>query len=287
MILVAGATGSLGGSIVHALLRRGDEVRGLVRPGSDAASHTAAGMEVATGDLRDPASLAGACDGVRTIISTASATRRGDDSPESVDGRGNENLIRAAQGAGVDHFILISTVGASADSPVPAFRAKAAAEAALRDSGIDFTIFQANAFMDVWFGMLIEMPIGNGMPVTLVGESKRRHSFIAERDIVAFVLAATTNPAARNATLAIGGPEAVTFRDVVSAYEAALGRAITVRSVPPGAPIPGLPEPVWGIAAGLESFDTIIPMEETAQAWGVELTSVGAFAARSPAAAAE
>lgn len=285
MILVAGATGSLGGKIVHDLIERGDAVRALVRPGSDHAQLRDAGASIAVGDLRDPATLEEACRGVTTVVSTASATRRSDDTPENVDARGTRNLIDAARNAGVDHFILVSTIGASPESPVPAFRAKGMAESYLRDSGIDYTIIQPDAFMDVWFGMLIEAPASREEPVTLVGESRRRHSFVAERDVASFVLSATRNPAARNATLVIGGPAPVTLVEAVRAYEAAAGRSIAIRSVAPGEEIPGLPEPVWGIAAALETYDSPIPMEETARTYDVEQTSVLEFAVRSRLAA--
>lgn len=148
---------------------------------------------------------------------------------------------------------------------------------------MDYTIIQANAFMDVWFPMLIEMPVSNGQPVTVVGESRRRHAFVAERDVAAFaVVAAVGHPAAQNATLAIGGPEAATLRDVVRAYEAALGRSIAVRSVAPGDPIPGLPEQVWGFAAALESFDSPVPMEETCRQFGVSLSNLRDFTHSTP-----
>jgi NADH dehydrogenase len=281
MILVAGATGSLGSKIVAGLLDQGEEARCLVRAGSNYEALEKAGASIAVGDLRDPASLETACRGVDVVISTASATRRSDDTPENVDQKGNQNLFAAARKAGVPHSIMISTIAASPQSPVPAFRAKAAAEEALRSSGMDYTILQANAFMDIWFGMLIEQPIAAGQPVTLVGESRRRHSFIAERDVAAFAIAATKHAAARNTTLVLGGPTPVTFKDVVRAYEAALGRTIPVRSVAPGDPIPGVHELAWGIAAALETFDSTIPMDETARTYGVSLTTAHGFAAGS------
>jgi len=278
MILVAGATGAVGGTIVRDLLAKGESVRALVRPATDPDGLAAAGADIVRGDLRDPATLVDACEGVSVVISTASATSRTDDTPENVDARGNANLIDAARDAGVRHFVLISSVGASPDSPAPAFRAKAAAEAHLRASGLDYTILQPTPHMDVWFGMLIEMPLSMGQPVTLVGESRGRHSFIAQRDVAAFTELSADQPAARNATLVIGGPAAITFRDVVRAYEKALGRPIPVRSVAPGEPIPGVPEPVWGIAAALESFDTMIPMDDLARTFGVRLTSASELA---------
>jgi NADH dehydrogenase len=278
MLLVVGATGSLGTRITKGLLEQGRPVRVLVRPESDHAALAGAGAEVAIGNLKDPASLERACRGVETVITTASASRRGDDSIENVDLRGNVNLIDAASLAGVRHLILTSTLGASESSPVPLFRAKAAAEARLQVSGMTWTVLQPNAFMDVWFGMLIEMPLFSGQPVTLVGESRRRHAFITEQDVAAFAIAAVDQPAARNATLVIGGPEALTLRDVVRAYEDAGAPQRPIRSVAPGEPIPGLPEPIWGLAAWLESFDSPVPMELTARTYGVRLTSAAAFA---------
>jgi NADH dehydrogenase len=281
MILVAGATGSLGGKIVSGLLEQGESVRCLVRVGSNGERLAASGAEISRGDLREPATLQAACEGVKLVISTASATNRADDTPDHVDDEGNRNLIAAAGKAGSNHLILVSTLGARLDSPVPAFRAKASAEAHLRASGLTYTVLQPNMFMDVWFGMLIEAPVAMDRPVTLVGESRRCHSFIAERDVAAFAIAATRNPAARNTTLVIGGPEAVSFTDAVLAYEQVLGRSIAIQRVEPGQPIPGVPEPVWGIAAASETFDSPIPMTELARQFEIRLTTIRDHAAGS------
>jgi uncharacterized protein YbjT (DUF2867 family) len=278
VILVAGATGSLGGRIATGLLERGQKVRALVRATSHIDALRSAGAEIAGGDLRDPQSLELACRDIDLVIATASASKRGDDTIDNVDLRGNQHLIDAASRAGVRHLIFTSTVGASASSPVPLFRAKAAAEAHLRASGMTWTVLQPNAFMDVWFAMLIEPSVLSGQPVTLVGESRRRHSFVAERDVAAFAIAAAGHPAARNATITIGGPEALTLTDVVRAYEEAAGRSIPIRRVAPGEPLPGLPELVWGLAANFEQYDSDIPMEQTARTFGIPLTTVRAFA---------
>jgi NADH dehydrogenase len=286
MILVVGATGSLGGRVARGLLERGAAVRAMARATSDVTALEEAGAAVIRGNLKEPDSLARACRGVETVITTASMSRRGDDSIENVDLEGNRQLIEAAAAAGVRHLIFTSTLGASEASPLPLFRAKAAAEARLKASGMDWTILQPNAFMDVWFGMLIEMPLFSGQPVTLVGESRRRHSFVAEQDVARFAIAATDHPAARNATIAIGGPAAITLLDAVRAYEGAAGRPVEIRRVAPGEPIPGLPDMVAGLAANLETYDSPIPMDDTARTYGVPLTSVGAFARERLAAAA-
>jgi NADH dehydrogenase len=130
------------------------------------------------------------------------------------------------------------------------------------------------------------MPILSGQPVTLVGESRRRHSFIAEQDVAAFARAAVRNDGDSD-TVLLGGPEGVTFRDAVRAYEEAIGRAIEVRSVAPGEPLPGLPAHVSALAASFESFDNIVPMDELAARYEVALTSIRRFAAwRAPVLAA-
>ena len=282
MELVVGATGSLGGKIVRELVRRGGPVRALARHADRAASLETAGAEVLLGNLKDPATLLPACRGVDVVVSTASASNRSDDTPENVDLRGNRLLIDAAREAGVRRFVFISTLGATDDSPVAVFRAKAGTEAHLRASGMEHVILQPAAFMDVWFGMLIEGPVLSGQPVTLVGESTHRHAFIAEEDVAQFAAAAARGPRNESMTVPLGGPEAVTWLQVVEAYEEAIGRAIPVRSVPPGAPIPGAPELVWGIAAAFETYESIIPMQDTCALFGVSLTSVREFARKSP-----
>ena len=272
MFLISGSTGSLGRQIVQELLTRGHPVRALVRDPSQRDALEAAGAEVVRGNLRDPASLDRACQGVEVVISTASATRREDDTVENVDMRGTQNLVDAARRAGARRFVFVSTNGASPESPVPVFRAKAAAEAHIIASGLEYVILQPEAFMDVWFGMLIEMPMAQGMPITLVGESRQRHSFIAQRDVARFAAAAALAPGAPRETVVLGGPAAVTFREVAEAYAAAAGRPLAIRSVAPGEPIPGLPPVVWGIAAGLESYGSEVPMEAAIRRFDVRPT---------------
>jgi uncharacterized protein YbjT (DUF2867 family) len=282
VILVVGATGSLGGSIARRLLEQGQQVRVLVRTGSDAKVLTELGAELAAGDLKDRASLDAACQDIETVITTAnSALRGGDDNPETVEDKGNRQLIDSAEAAGVDHFVFVSTLGASASSPVPFMAGKGKAEEHLRASRVRYTILEPNLYMDVWLSMLFGMPLSEGLPITLVGDGLRKHSFIARGDVRAFALAVVGHPAASNQTLMLGGPQALSFRDVVATYERVLGRPLEVRHVKAGGPLPGAPEFVGQMLAALDTFDSPIPMDETARIFGVQLTSVDEFARRS------
>jgi uncharacterized protein YbjT (DUF2867 family) len=290
MIVVIGATGIVGGMITRQLLERGKEVRILVRRDSpssqlvqqglatSAESLIEAGAQPVHGDLRDRASLDAAVDGVETVISTAnSAMRGGADNPQSVDLEGNRNLIEAARDASVEDYVFISLLGADPNHPAPYMQAKAQSESALQESGMEYTILAPTAFMEVWPAMVVGMPALQGQPVTLVGEGRRRHSFISNRDVAAFAVAAVDHPAARNQYLAIGGPEPLSWRDVVATYERVLGRSISVEYVAAGEPVPGLPDPMPALLAGMETYDSVVEMEETSSTFDVPLTTLETF----------
>jgi uncharacterized protein YbjT (DUF2867 family) len=290
MILVVGATGVVGGMVTRRLLDEDKEVRILVRrdsPSSQLVQHGLAtsaesliesGAHPVHGDLRDLASLDAALEGVDKVISTAnSAGRGGADNPQSVDLDGNRNLIEAAREAGIGHFVFVSLIGADPDHPSPFVRAKAQSETALRESGMDHTIIAPTAFMELWVAMVVGMPALQDRPVTLVGEGRRRHSFVSNRDVAAFAVATLDNPAARNEYLAIGGPEALSWRDVIATYERVLGRQIPVEFVAMGEPVPGLPDPMPQMMAGMETYDSAIEMGETSRVFGVELTTLETF----------
>lgn len=274
MILVAGATGFLGGLIVDRLLAKGEKVRALVRTGS---AFDRSGVEIARGDMKDAASLDAACRGVEAVISTAnSAQRGGDDNPATVDLQGNVNLIDAAKKAGVRQFIFISVSTADPASPVPLFAAKAKAEDHLRRSGVTWTIIAPHIFMDVWFRHIIVNAVNGDRPVPLVAGGQKRHSFIAANDVADFAVAALRHPAAQNQRIVLGGPAAMSWTDVVAASSEIVGRKLPIESVQPGSPIPGLPPPanlvVGNLMTGLEQQDVVIDTRETAKTFGVSLT---------------
>lgn len=293
MILVVGATGILGGKITQRLLNQGKEVRILVRHNSPAEqmalqrmatapqSLIDSGAQPVYGDLKERASLDAACDGIETVITTAnSAMRGGEDSVDTVDRAGNHNLIAAAKAAGVKHFIFTSFLGASPNNPVPLFQAKAETEAALLESGMPYTILAPNFFLESWVGMVIGIPLQTRRPVTLVGEGQRLHSLISVEDVADFAVAAIGHPAAVNQRLILGGPEPISWRGIVDTFGEVLGQQLPVQLVSPGELIPGLPELVPPVLAAMETYDSPIPMEKTAQTFGVAQTQLVTFVRR-------
>jgi len=278
MILVVGATGQLGGTIAHMLLERERPVRVLVRPGSDYSEVAAAGAEAVTGDLKDPASLVAACQGVDAVITTANATARsGDDTIESVDRVGNRSLVDAAAAAGVGRFVFISALGASPDHPMALLRAKGETEQHLRDTAMEWTVLQPNLFFDKLPMAVVGGPALAGQPVTLVGEGRRRHSMVAMRAAAAYAVAALDRDDAADQTLVIGGPQAVSWRDIVAEFAQALGTDVPVRTVAPGQPVPGMPDFLTGLLAALETYDSPIDSSALAAAYGIRPTTLAEF----------
>lgn len=275
MILVVGATGQLGGLIARSLMDGGFQVRILVRAGSAHEALEAAGAHPVTGDLKDPASLVAACAGVDTVVTTAnSSARGGEDTVESVDRLGNRNLIEAAARAGVGRFIFVSNLGASPDSPNPFMAAKGESEQLLRSSGMSWTILQPNLFMDKLPVLVVGLPALAGRPVTLVGEGRRVHSLVALIDVAQYVLAAVEHPERDGQVLVIGGPEPVSWRDVVAAFEQELRHPIPVHTVPPGQPIEGMPDLLTGFLALLETYDSRLDMDGMPARYGVVPTTL-------------
>jgi NADH dehydrogenase len=275
MILVVGSTGTLGGLITRRLLEQGREVRILVRPASDHAALVEAGAKPVVGDLKDPASVRRAVEGVDTVITTAnSAQRGGEDNAETVDRDGNATLIDAARDAGVKQFIFTSAIGSTPDSPIPFVAAKGMSEQRLRASGMTFTILAPTPYMEVWLGMVVLGPMFEGREVTYVGDGTKRHSMVAIDDVASFAVAALDHPDARNAYLAIAGPTSFSWRDAVASVERATRRRLDQRGLPPGDPVPGLPDAVQGLVTLLGTTEIQLDASDTARRFGVRQTTL-------------
>src|SRR5205085_11739674 len=118
--------------------------RSLVRC-SEGDMHLASlGVELATGDVTDPASLAAAADGCTHVVHLVAILTGKPHDFERVMTRGTQNVIAAAKSAGVQRFVLMSALGTTATTKdvVPYFGAKFAMEQDTIMSGLEHTIFR-------------------------------------------------------------------------------------------------------------------------------------------------
>lgn len=231
--LVAGSTGTVGGLVAEWLAAHGP-VRALVRPTSDPgrrAALAAAGAELVTGDLKDRESLDRACHGVRTVVTTVSTTLSSQpgDSIDTVDRRGQLDLVDAAEAAGVEHIVLLSFCEQPVESPLQ--DAKRAVEDRLTTGRAAWTVLRPTMFAESWLGPALGFDHGQRR-VRLLGDGTVPHHYITVPDVAGYVAGAVGNSRAHNRVFDLGGLRALSARDAVGIFERVTGARFEVESVP-------------------------------------------------------
>ncbi|MFP3466499.1 SDR family oxidoreductase [Leifsonia sp. SIMBA_070] len=205
-ILVTGGTGTIGQRVVPLLLAAGEDVRILTRhPGQDAP-----GVEHRQGDIVAGTGLVEALAGVRTVLHLAGGPK-GDEVA-------TRNLAEAARAAGVDHLVVISVVAADR-VPVGYYRAKAASERAVAESGVPWTVLRAAQLHE------FVLPVIRGLarlPLTPVPRGLRVEPVHVEEVAARLVEVTLGDPAGRVPDIA--GPEVLDIPHLLDAYTEPHGR---------------------------------------------------------------
>jgi uncharacterized protein YbjT (DUF2867 family) len=286
MNLIVGATGLVGGEICRRLAADRKAVRALVRPTGDASridELRAAGVDLATGDLKDPASIQAACAGATAVLSTASSvlSRQPGDTIDGVDRLGQLQLVEAAKSAGVKHFVYVSFSPMAEDFALQ--RAKRAVEQALVASGMTYTILRPTFLMEIWLSPALGFDVA-ARRARIYGTGENPISWISFPNVAEFAVRSLETAAARNATFALGGAEALTPLEVVRIFEELGGAPFTVEYVMEAVLRMGkesarraLDEAFAALSLGYSHGDTI-DMRATLEAMPVRLVGVREYA---------
>ncbi|HEX7058237.1 MAG TPA: NAD(P)H-binding protein [Solirubrobacterales bacterium] len=226
MLLLTGATGSIGSRLLPRLLEGGEDVRCLVREPRRLGERRV-DVQIALGDLgemSDPYLVRQALRGVDTVIHLAATIR--DQPPrriEELNGLATVRLLRAAERSGVRRFVFFSALNASAAQRTRFFRAKWLAERAVTSSRLETTVFAPSIVYDhsdPWVTLLRRFSFLPVMPVS--GEGQARFQPIWADDVARCVIAALDRES--KARYELAGPQTLTYDEMSDLVSRVAGR---------------------------------------------------------------
>ena len=226
-VLVTGATGQQGGSVIRALAAKGHNIRALVRSKDSAGDLAARGVELALGDYDDAASLAAALDGIDTLFAVTTPFAGG----VETEIRQGKALVDAAVKAAVSHVVYSSVGDADKSTGIPHFDSKFGIEKALRASGLAWTITAPAYFYDNLVSPWTAPDLKNGVFGMALAPTKPLKQ-ISVRDIGRFnAHVIDQREPFLGQRIDIAGDE-LTGPEMVAAVSAATGKTITYQEQP-------------------------------------------------------
>jgi len=226
-ILVAGASGYLGGFVAQEYKSRGHFVRALARsPGK--LDHMKRMLDdIVKGEITQPDTISGVCDGIDVVFSSVGITRQKDKLTfRDVDYQGNKNLLGVAQRAGVRKFIYVSVFNGPNLLHLDIVKAHEDFVAELKASGTDYAVIRPTGYfsdMGDFFNMA-----ARGR-VYLLGDGQNRVNPIHGADL-AGVCADAVEDVGQEVNA--GGPEIFSWREIAELAFDALNRPVKITSLP-------------------------------------------------------
>ena len=225
-IAMTGATGYVGTEVLAKLLRRDHEVRALVRRPDRAGPLGDLGVELVAGGLDSAEALGALVAGTDAVVHLVGIiAESGRQTFDAVHVRGTQALLAAARQAGVSLFVHMSALGARGDSTATKYhQSKWQAEEAVRGSALPHVVLRpsiiagpGNAAIGMMVNLLRFSPV-----VPVIGDGRYEMQPVWIGDVAEVFARALERPDLRG-TFELGGPEHLTYHQVLDHLEAALG----------------------------------------------------------------
>ena len=235
-VFVTGSTGFVGNHVLHELVEKGHQVRALVRPGSEHKLKRPDEVETIPGTVEEVADLTQGmqgCDAVIHLVGIIRAFPSKDITFERMHTEATANVIEAAKEAEVPQLLHMSALGAREDGSTPYLRTKFAAEELVRQSGLNYTIFRPSLIFGrggdaiTMFGDMVKKYV-----VPIIGDGQYRFQPVSVTTIAQGFEKALDPETAKEQTLDVGGPDNVTFDEIMDTLAQVMGKSIVKIHMP-------------------------------------------------------
>lgn len=229
-LLVLGGTGTLGRQIVKQALDEGYQVKCLVRNLRRGAFLKDWGADLIYGDLSIPETIPPTLKGISIVIDAATVRPTDDYTAETIDWKGKVALIEASKLAKIKKFVFFSVLNASKNSKIPLLELKVRVEQKLRESNLNYTIFQCSGFFQGLINQFA-IPILEQQTVWLLGNSSPV-AYLDTQDAARTIVKSLNEEASINQTFALIGEKFWKSEEIIEVCKRLSGKEPKVSYIP-------------------------------------------------------
>ena len=235
-VFVTGSTGFVGNHVLHELVDKGHQVRALVRPGSEHKLKRPDDVETIPGTVEEVADLVQGmqgCDAIIHLVGIIRAFPSQDITFERMHTEAAANVVAAAKETKIPRLLHMSALGAREDGSTPYLRTKFAAEEIVRQSGLNYTIFRPSLIFGrggeaiKMFGEMVKKYV-----VPIIGDGQYRFQPVSVSTVAQGFEKGLDPEIAKEQTLDVGGPDNVTFDEIMDTLAQVMGKSIVKIHMP-------------------------------------------------------
>ena len=226
-VLIAGATGYLGGYLVRECKKQGFWVRALARNASKLQDLSDCIDEVVIGQVTEAESIRGICQDIDLVFSSIGITKQKDNlTYMDVDYQGNKNLLDEAQREGISKYIYVSVLNAEQMRHLKGVQAKLRFVEELKHSGLNRLIVCPNGFFSDMLEYLQMARKGKGF---VFGSGECRINPIHGEDLAEVCVRAAGGD---ETEIEVGGPDVLSHHEILALAFETLGKPVRISRIP-------------------------------------------------------